>query len=194
MEVERVQNIASIVTDIIPDEFIRSEKERPSTTTYHGPVPGVPIVDFAEPDKNKVDRAVAEAAREWGIFQVVNHGIPMEVIQKLQKVGKEFFELPQEEKEAYAIKPGSKSLEGYGTKLQKDLEGKKAWVDFLFHNVWPPSCINYDVWPKNPSAYRHVHHSVTKTIYIYIYISVHDVCVMLTVDPLGLQTKSTRSI
>lgn len=171
MEVERVQNIASIVTDIIPDEFIRSEKERPSTTTYHGPVPGVPIVDFAEPDKNKVDRAVAEAAREWGIFQVVNHGIPMEVIQKLQKVGKEFFELPQEEKEAYAIKPGSKSLEGYGTKLQKDLEGKKAWVDFLFHNVWPPSCINYDVWPKNPSAYRHVHHSITKTIYIYLFIT-----------------------
>lgn len=69
----------------------------------------------------------------------------MEIIQKLQKVGKEFFELPQEEKEAYAIKPGWKSLEGYGTKLQKDLEGKKAWVDFLFHNVWPPSCINYDV-------------------------------------------------
>lgn len=50
---------------------------------------------------------------------MANHGIPNDVISRLQGVGKEFFELPREEKEVYAKEPEYKSLEGYGTKLQK---------------------------------------------------------------------------
>ncbi|KAG1366641.1 putative Flavonol synthase/flavanone 3-hydroxylase [Cocos nucifera] len=156
MEVERVQVIASQskALDTIPSEFIRSEHERPGTTTFHGPVPEIPVVDLAEPDRDRVVQAVVKAGQEWGIFQVVNHGIPVEVIKELQRVGKEFFELPQEEKEAYAMKPESETLEGYGTKLQKDLEGKKAWVDFFFHNIWPQSRLDHSIWPKNPASYR----------------------------------------
>ncbi|RVX22433.1 Flavonol synthase/flavanone 3-hydroxylase [Vitis vinifera] len=89
-----------------------------------------------------------------GMFQIVNHGIPSDVISNLQKVGKEFFELPQEEKELYAKSPDSKSIQGYGSKLQKEVEGKKAWVDHLFHNIWPPPAIDYQFWPKKPPTYR----------------------------------------
>lgn len=139
----------------IPSEFIRSEHERPGATTFHGPVLEIPVVDLAEPDRDRVVQAVVKAGQEWGIFQVVNHGIPVDVIKELQRVGKEFFELiPQEEKEAYAMKPESGTLEGYGTRLQKDLEGKKAWVDFFFHNLWPQSRVNHSIWPKNPASYR----------------------------------------
>lgn len=156
MEIERVQAIASQSKslDTIPSEFIRSEHERPGTTTFRGPVPEIPVVDLAEADHDRVVQAMVKAAQEWGIFQVVNHGIPFEVIKELQRVGKEFFELPQKEKEAYAMKPDSGTMEGYGTKLQKDLEGKKAWVDFFFHNIWPQSRVNHSIWPKNPPSYR----------------------------------------
>uniref|UniRef100_A0A2N9IPE0 Fe2OG dioxygenase domain-containing protein n=1 Tax=Fagus sylvatica TaxID=28930 RepID=A0A2N9IPE0_FAGSY len=156
MEVERVQAIASLslITDTIPAEFIRPEKEQPAITTFRGPVPEIPTIDLSDPDQEKVARSIAEASKEWGIFQVVNHGLPTDVITKLQAVGKEFFELPQEEKELYAKLPGSQGIEGYGTKFQKDLDGKKPWVDHLFHRIWPPSCINYQFWPKNPPSYR----------------------------------------
>ncbi|KAJ8618944.1 hypothetical protein MRB53_015130 [Persea americana] len=146
----------------IPADFVRSEHEQPGITTFHGPVPEVPLINLGDPDCDRVVREMARASEEWGIFQVVNHGIPVELINKLQKVGKEFFELPQEEKEEYAIKPGSESLEGYGTRLQKDLEGKKAWVDFFFHNIWPPSRVNYSVWPRNPPSYRAVNEEYAK--------------------------------
>ncbi|XP_010272845.1 PREDICTED: flavonol synthase/flavanone 3-hydroxylase [Nelumbo nucifera] len=164
MEVERVQAIASIskIIDTIPPEFIRSEREQPAVTTYSGPVPEVPVIDLGNPDEESVVRAIAEASQEWGIFQVVNHGIPSEVIQRLQTAGREFFELPQEEKEAYARPPDAESLEGYGTKLQKEVEGKKAWVDFLFHNVWPANRINYRFWPKNPPSYREANEEYVK--------------------------------
>ncbi|XP_068641115.1 flavonol synthase/flavanone 3-hydroxylase-like [Aristolochia californica] len=152
-EVERVQSVAAFYQDVIPSEFIRSEHERPGTTTFHGSVPEIPTIDLSDPNQERLVENMAKASTEWGIFQLINHGIPEDLIKKLQCVGKEFFELPKEEKEVYAIKPGAETLEGYGTKLQKDLEGKKAWVDFLFHNIWPPSRINYSVWP-NKSPYR----------------------------------------
>nr|AFS63900.1 flavonol synthase [Narcissus tazetta] len=154
MEFERVQAIASLSASLntIPPEFIRSEHERPDMTTYRGPVPEIPVVDLSTADRTRLTRAIADASEEWGIFQIVNHGIPVEVVKELQRVGKEFFELPQGEKEAYVTGPGS--IEGYGTKLQKDLEGKKAWVDYLFHFVWPESRINLKFWPEKPEAYR----------------------------------------
>uniref|UniRef100_A0A5B7AJS1 Putative flavonol synthase n=1 Tax=Davidia involucrata TaxID=16924 RepID=A0A5B7AJS1_DAVIN len=159
MEAVRVQAIASLskCMDTIPSEFIRSENEQPAITTVHGMVLEVPVIDLGSwPDEENLVRSIADASREWGIFQVVNHGMHTDVISKLQKVGKEFFELPQEEKEVYAKPHGaqSTSVEGYGTKLQKEVEGKKGWVDHLFHKIWPPSAINYHFWPKNPPAYR----------------------------------------
>ncbi|CAK9178219.1 unnamed protein product [Ilex paraguariensis] len=166
MEVERVQAIASQskCMDTIPSEFIRLENEQPATTTLHGVVLEVPVIDLSHPDLGKIVRSIAEASREWGLFQVVNHGIPSKAIEKLQEVGKEFFELPQEEKEVYAKPQGSESVEGYGTKLQKEVGGKKAWADHLFHKIWPPAAINYHFWPKNPPSYREANEEYAKRL------------------------------
>ncbi|OIT40214.1 PREDICTED: flavonol synthase/flavanone 3-hydroxylase [Nicotiana attenuata] len=164
MEVARVQAIASIskCMDTIPSEYIRSEKEQPASTTLHGVVLQVPVIDID--DKNVV-KLMSDASKEWGIFQVTNHGIPDEVISNLQKVGKEFFEIvPQEEKEMIAKNPGSQNIEGYGTSLQKELEGKRGWVDHLFHKIWPPSAINYRYWPKNPPSYREANEEYAKRL------------------------------
>ena len=156
MEVERVQAIAnlSFSSNTIPEDFVRPKQEQPSITTYQGPVPDIPTIDLSDPDQQNLVQLIAKASQEWGIFQVVNHGIPNEAIERLQSVGKEFFELPQEEKEKIAKPLDHHDVEGYGTKLQKDLQGKKAWVDHLFHRIWPPSRINYHFWPKNPPSYR----------------------------------------
>ncbi|XP_021900428.1 flavonol synthase/flavanone 3-hydroxylase [Carica papaya] len=164
MEVERVQTIAlsSQSKQTIPAEFIRSEKEQPAISTFHGPAPEIPTIDLADQDDQNLIRSISDAAKEWGIFQVVNHGIPTHLIEKLQQVGKEFFELPQEEKEVYAKPSGAQTVEGYGTKLQKDLGGKKSWVDHLFHRIWPPQRINYQFWPKNPTSYREVNEEYAK--------------------------------
>lgn len=150
----RVYDIALTTGETIPAAFIRPENEQPGITTVHGETLEVPTIDFSDDNKEKLVGEVAKAARDWGMFQVVNHGIPDEVISRLQGVGKEFFELPRAEKEACAKEPGSKSLEGYGTKLQKEMEGKQGWVDHLFHKIWPPPAINYKFWPQNPPSYR----------------------------------------
>ncbi|XP_047324091.1 flavonol synthase/flavanone 3-hydroxylase [Impatiens glandulifera] len=173
MEVQRVQAISTLskCMDTIPAEFIRSENEQPAITTVKGEILEVPVIDLLGgniEDNSGVVEAVAAAAKEWGIFQIVNHGISGEVINHLQKVGKEFFELDQEEKELIAKPADSKSMEGYGTKLQKEVEGKKGWVDHLFHRVWPPSAINYHFWPKNPPSYREANEVYTEKLRVVV--------------------------
>lgn len=162
MEVERVQDIANLSKETIPEEFIRTKSEQPGLTTVQGAVLHVPVINLSDPDDNKVVQTVSDASRKWGMFQVINHGIPEETIRNLQEVGRVFFELPQEEKEIYAKPDGSKSIEGYGTRLQKEVQGKKAWVDHLFHKIWPPSEINYQFWPKIPPSYREANEEYTK--------------------------------
>ncbi|KAL9284436.1 Flavonol synthase 3 [Arabidopsis thaliana] len=116
----------------------------------------IPVIDLSNPDEELVASAVVKASQEWGIFQVVNHGIPTELILRLLQVGMEFFELPETEKEAVAKPEDSLDIEGYRTKYQKDLEGRNAWVDHLFHRIWPPSRVNHKFWPKNPPEYIEV--------------------------------------
>ncbi|KAG6658689.1 hypothetical protein I3843_04G168400 [Carya illinoinensis] len=169
MEVERVQAVASLLShatqDTIPTEFIRPEKEQPAITTFRGPVPEIPTIDLSDPDEENIVRSVAKASKEWGIFQVVNHGIPTDVISNLQAAGRHFFELPQEEKEVYAKPTSGEGIkEGYGTQLQKDLEGKKSWGDHLFHRIWPTSKLNYQFWPKNPPSYREANEMYAKYV------------------------------
>ncbi|KAK7350773.1 hypothetical protein VNO77_09713 [Canavalia gladiata] len=95
MEVERVQNIdtLSMNSNTIP------ETEQHAITTFHGHAPHIPTIDLCDPDQQNLVNLIAQASQEWGIFQVVNHGIPTQFIHNLQSVGKELFQLPQEEKE-----------------------------------------------------------------------------------------------
>ncbi|KAJ7965604.1 Flavonol synthase [Quillaja saponaria] len=165
MEVVRVQDIASLSKDTIPAEFIRSETEQPGITTVHGKHLEVPIIDFSNPDEQNVLKQIMNASGDWGMFQIVNHEIPSQVIKKLQQVGQQFFELSQEEKEVYAKPPGSQSVEGYGTKLQKEVDGKKGWVDHLFHRIWPSSTVNHRFWPKNPPSYREANEEYVKYLH-----------------------------
>ncbi|KAJ4865747.1 Flavonol synthase 3 [Raphanus sativus] len=80
----------------------------------------IPIVDLSNPNEDLVARAVVKASETWGMFQVVNHGIPIELMRRLKELGTEFFELPEKEKEAVARPADSTDLEGYTTDYKKD--------------------------------------------------------------------------
>lgn len=141
---------------IIPSDYIWPENEQPGITTVHDPGFRVPVIDLENQDEERLVKLIAEASSEIGLFQVINHGIPSDLVEKLQRVGKEFFELPQHEKEKYSKLPGS--VEGYGTTLQKEDEAKqglkKGWSSHIFHKIWPPSAVDLTFWPKTPSSYR----------------------------------------
>ncbi|XP_010444266.1 PREDICTED: probable flavonol synthase 5 isoform X2 [Camelina sativa] len=137
-----------------PSSFPYLSKQLASSTL--GGSADVPVVDLNISDEELLVREVTEASQEWGVFQVVNHGIPTELMQQLQVVGKQFFDLPEAEKKAVAKE---EDFEGY---KRNYLEGIDAWDEHLFHRLSPPSIINYKYWPKNPPQYREVNEEYTR--------------------------------
>lgn len=152
MQVERVQALAFGGIKELPAKFIRLFHEQPQNSKAVEGV-AVPVISLATPHEDLVEK-VAEAAAEWGFFLITDHGVPASLIEELQKVSKEFFMLPQEEKEAYANDPASGRFDGYGTRMTKNHDEKIEWIDYFFHHIAPPSKVNYDFWPRNPPSYR----------------------------------------
>ncbi|KAL5076607.1 hypothetical protein RYX36_015591 [Vicia faba] len=162
MEVKRVQTLAFNQLRELPPQFIRPDNERPENTKALDGV-NVPIISLSQPHHLLVAK-ITEAASDWGFFVITDHGISSKLIQNLQDVGQKFFSLPQKEKEVYANDPSIGMFEGYGTKMTKNLEEKVEWLDYYFHLMSPPSRVNYEMWPKNPSSYREVIEEYNKEI------------------------------
>ncbi|EOA13706.1 hypothetical protein CARUB_v10026777mg [Capsella rubella] len=135
---------------------LQSLNKQLAGTTPGGNADDVPVVDLSVSDEELLVSEVTKASEEWGVFQVVNHGIPTELMQQLQVVGKQFFELAEAEKEAVAKE---EDIEGY---KRNYLQGIKAWDEHLCHRLSPPSLINYKYWPKNPPQYREVNEEYTR--------------------------------
>ncbi|CAA0411768.1 putative flavonol synthase 5 [Arabidopsis thaliana] len=148
MEEERDHNAS--------ESSLPSLSKQLESSTLGGSTVDVPVVDLSVSDEDFLVREVVKASEEWGVFQVVNHGIPTELMRQLQMVGTQFFELPDAEKETVAKE---EDFEGY---KKNYLGGINNWDEHLFHRLSPPSIINYKYWPKNPPQYREVTEEYTK--------------------------------
>jgi isopenicillin N synthase-like dioxygenase len=81
----------------------------------------------------------------------VNHGIPNSLIDGVKRVGKEFFQLPLEEKQKYSVKP---DLQGYGQTFVVSEEQKLDWGDLLGLLMFPSEYRDLNVWPVKPTDFR----------------------------------------
>ncbi|KAI7756333.1 hypothetical protein M8C21_025767 [Ambrosia artemisiifolia] len=95
---------------------------------------------------------VSEACREWGLFQVVNHGVREELMAATRRVWREFFSLPMEMKQEYANTP--ETYQGYGSRVGVEKGAKLDWSDYFFLHFLPLSLRNPSKWPANPHSCR----------------------------------------
>ncbi|KAI3800310.1 hypothetical protein L1987_28397 [Smallanthus sonchifolius] len=61
----------------------------------------LPLIDLSrlnDQDGEDCKREIAEAAQEWGFFQVVNHGVSWEILEKMRCEQMKLFKKPFEEK------------------------------------------------------------------------------------------------
>ncbi|KAI3453632.1 hypothetical protein Pfo_010295 [Paulownia fortunei] len=160
----RVEILAGSGIKTIPKEYVRPEEELKSigdvfAEEKRSDGPQVPAIDLEainsddEETRNKCHEELKKAAMEWGVMHLINHGIAEELINRVKIAGREFFELPVEEKEKYANDQVAGNVQGYGSKLANNASGQLEWEDYFFHCVLPEEKRDLSIWPKNPTDY-----------------------------------------
>lgn len=89
----------------------------------------IPVIDLLDPEANTL---IIKACQEFGFFKVVNHGVPIETINKLENEAVKFFNLSQIEKD----KAGPANPFGYGNK-RIGSNGDVGWVEYLLFTTNP---------------------------------------------------------
>ncbi|MED6168580.1 Gibberellin 2-beta-dioxygenase 2 [Stylosanthes scabra] len=73
---------------------------------------GIPTIDLSMENRSELSEKVVKACEEFGIFKVVNHKVPTEVVSRMEEEGAEFFAKSSMEKQ----KAGPPNPFGYGCK------------------------------------------------------------------------------
>nr|ACK76231.1 anthocyanidin synthase [Dimocarpus longan] len=163
----RVESLSSSGIQSIPKEYVRPEEELTSIGNVFEEEkkrdgPQVPTIDLKEIDsedqvvREKCREQLKQAAIDWGVMHLVNHGISDELMDKVREAGQAFFNLPVEEKEKYANDQASGNVQGYGSKLANNASGQLEWEDYFFHLIYPEDKRDLSIWPKTPKDYIEV--------------------------------------
>ncbi|KAL6955960.1 Jasmonate-induced oxygenase 2 [Sarracenia purpurea var. burkii] len=158
-----VQSLSESGISTIPDRYIKPPTDRPADHSDDWDNVNIPVIDIGglvgdgggggtETAAAATLKQISEACRDWGFFQVVNHGVSPRLMDGAREVWREFFHLPMEMKQAYANSP--KTYEGYGSRLGVQKGAILDWSDYYFLHYLPASLKDHKKWPAFPLSLR----------------------------------------
>lgn len=144
-------------TSSIPNQFILPEDKRPhlSEVSSLDSIPIIDLVGYAENGDvpSTLLEKLSSACEEYGFFQIINHGVPEELCNKVMSVVSDFYDLTAEEKKQFYTTDHSKEVKLYNYYL-KDGEDKVSMWSECFCHPWHPTQPMTDFLPQNPPQYR----------------------------------------
>ncbi|XP_058196060.1 protein SRG1-like [Rhododendron vialii] len=148
-----VRELAKESPTIVPSRYIQRDQD-PPITSYATSIPDVPIIDMEKllsgdhMELKKLD----SASKEWGFFQLINHGVSSALLEKVKLEISEFFNLPIEEKKKFWQDLGD--IEGFGQSNVLSEEQKLDWGDMFFLTTLPTHSRKPRLFPKLPLPFR----------------------------------------
>ncbi|GAB4848220.1 hypothetical protein Ancab_002887 [Ancistrocladus abbreviatus] len=154
----RVQSLSQNRISTVPPQYIQPPEHRPNlgppATAAAATSANVPLIDlslFSSSHSTDLLLEISRACKEWGSFQVVNHGIPTRLLDDMRNVGLSFFnDCDVSEKLKYSCDPSSAASEGYGTRMlvNQNHDTVLDWRDYFDHHTFPLSRRNPSRWPN----------------------------------------------
>ncbi|XP_047976450.1 jasmonate-induced oxygenase 2-like isoform X1 [Salvia hispanica] len=153
--------------EVIDPAFIQAPEHRPKPESVQAN--NVPLIDLSplaaqEPDPGALESLVAQigqACKDWGFFQVINHGVALHLREKMELVSKQFFAMQKDEKKKVA-RDEVKPLGYYDTEHTKNVRDWKEVFDFTLQEpmILPHDHEHREMWnqwpPHNPPQMKEV--------------------------------------
>ncbi|KAI7729752.1 hypothetical protein M8C21_033666 [Ambrosia artemisiifolia] len=146
-------------TSLHENRFVRDEDERPKVpyNKFSNEIPVISLegIDDVEGSRRvEICDKIVKACEDWGIFQVVDHGVDTKLLSEMTRLAREFFDLPDEEKLRFDMTGGKKG----GFIVSSHLQGETVqdWREIVTYFSYPIKARDYSRWPDKPKEWRAV--------------------------------------
>ncbi|KAM0054701.1 putative thebaine 6-O-demethylase [Helianthus debilis subsp. tardiflorus] len=159
-----VQELAKQDNLTVPHNYVQEHREPTFVPNDVSLLPSIPVIDMNNLVTEGLNRELylknlRSICCNWGIFQLVNHGVDKSLVDKMKSEVIGFFESPIEEKLKYKLKGGE--YEGYGQTILHAQGQKIDWADRFFMITNPLHRRKPDLLPAFPPLLRSLIHSIT---------------------------------
>jgi len=113
----------------------------------HGGGSCIPIIDLMDPNAMEL---IGLACENWGAFQLKNHGIPLNVVEEVEKEAKKLFALPADRK-LKALRSAAGAT-GYGRARISSFFPKHMWHEG-FTIMGSPCDDAKKIWPNDHTRF-----------------------------------------
>lgn len=141
----------------LQSSFVRDEDERPKVA-YNQFSNEIPIISLAGIDddgqRSEICRKIVDACEDWGIFQVIDHGVDANLISDMNRLAREFFALPPEDKLRFDMSGGKKG--GFIVSSHLQGEAVRDWREIVTYFSYPIRNRDYSRWPDKPEGWKRV--------------------------------------
>ncbi|PIN22598.1 Iron/ascorbate family oxidoreductase [Handroanthus impetiginosus] len=152
MEVQSIQEMVKNSINEIPTQYLVDQE----SVDKNSPPVAIPVLDMksllSEEGETFQLEKLHSVCKDWGIFQLVNHGVDFSVVEKLKHEIQGFYKLPLEERLRYKIRPGD--VEGYGQTIILSPDQKVDWADRFYLITNPIHRRKPHLLPELPSSLR----------------------------------------
>ncbi|KAK7376087.1 hypothetical protein VNO78_34939 [Psophocarpus tetragonolobus] len=159
-EMDQAQPVKTLTTlaeeKTVESSFVRDEDERP-TVAYNDFSDDIPVISLAGIDgtdgrREEICNKIVEACENWGIFQVVDHGVDLTLLSEMCRFARDFFALPPEEKLRFDMSGGKKG----GFIVSSHLQGETVhdWREIMTFFSYPIRERDYSRWPETPEGWK----------------------------------------
>ncbi|KAL8248926.1 hypothetical protein R6Q59_005794 [Mikania micrantha] len=166
LPVPNVQELVKEPLTRVPHRYIRPDQDSPIISSLDSSRPQVPVIDMdrlSSQDSVQTElQRLHLACKDWGFFQLINHGVSCSLLEKLKKETQEFFKLPLEEKNKFGQKPGD--LEGFGQAFVVSEEQKLDWSDMFTMITLPSGLRKPHLLPKLSHSFREAIEEYSKEV------------------------------
>ncbi|OMO62043.1 hypothetical protein COLO4_33255, partial [Corchorus olitorius] len=116
--------------ETVPDLYILPPEDRLEASKVVSNE-SIPVIDISNWDDPKVTDSICEAASKWGFFQIINHGVPLQVLNDVREAAHRFYGLPNEERNKYWAGNSPTDTVTLKTSFVPQAENVLEWKDYL---------------------------------------------------------------